>query len=49
MHTVVIWRENLSTRKMTDSNSRTWIMARKLKNVENETHTLNDLEYGKKQ
>ena len=26
----------------------TWIMARKLKNVQNETQTLQDLEYGEK-
>ena len=29
----------LTKRKMTDTNSRTWIMARKLKNVENERQT----------
>jgi hypothetical protein len=27
---------------------RTWIVARKLKNVENDTNTLYDLKYGKK-
>ena len=32
---------------MRNADSRTWIMARKLKNVKNEAQTLYDLEYGK--
>ena len=34
---------------MRNTHSRTWIMARKLKNVENETQTLFDLVCDKKQ
>ena len=34
---------------MRNAHSRTWIMARKLKNVENETQTLFDLVCDKKQ
>ena len=33
---------------MRNTHCRTWIMSRKLKNVENETKTLKDLNYGKK-
>ena len=33
---------------MIKAHYRTWNMARKLKNVENETQTLFDLEYGEK-
>ena len=33
---------------MRHTNYRTWIMVRKLKNVENESKTLQDLEYGVK-
>jgi hypothetical protein len=33
---------------MRNSHGRTWIMARKQKNVENEKQTLYDLEYGEK-
>jgi len=33
---------------MRNTHFRTWITARKLKKVENETQTLFDLEYGKK-
>jgi hypothetical protein len=35
-----IWRETLISGKMKNVHRRTWIMARKLKNVENETNTL---------
>ena len=33
---------------MRNTHSRTWIMARKLKNMDNETQTLYDLKYGEK-
>ena len=33
---------------MRNAHCRTWNMARNLKNVTNETHTLEDLEYGEK-
>ena len=33
---------------MKNENCRTWIMARKLKNIENEKQKLYDLEYGEK-
>ena len=33
---------------MRNAHCRTWNMARKMKNVKNETQTLFDLEYGKK-
>ena len=33
---------------MKNAHCRTWTMVRKLKNVENETQTLYDLEYGEK-
>ena len=33
---------------MINAHYRTWNMARKLKNVKNETQTLYDLEYGEK-
>ena len=33
---------------MRKAHYRTWNVARNLKNYENETHTLQDLEYGKK-
>ena len=33
---------------MRNANCRTWNMARNLTNVENETHTLSELEYGDK-
>ena len=34
---------------MRNAHCRTWNMARKLKNVENETQTLYDFEYGEKE
>ena len=34
---------------MRNAHCRTWNMSRKLKNVENETQTLYNLEYGEKQ
>ena len=34
---------------MRNAHFRTWIMVSKLKNVKNQTQTLNDLEYGEKQ
>jgi hypothetical protein len=34
---------------MRNTHFRNWIVARKLKNVENETQTLYELEYGKKE
>ena len=43
-----ILRETLKMWKMTNAHSRTLIMLRKLKNMENETQTLYDLEYGDK-
>ena len=33
---------------MRNTNCRTWIMARKMKNIENETQTLYNLEHGEK-
>ena len=33
---------------MRNAHCRTWNMARNQKNVKNETHTLDDLEYGEK-
>ena len=36
------------TWKMRHTHCRTWNMARKVTNDENEAHTLQDLEYGKK-
>ena len=41
-------RETLKMWKMINAHSRTLIMLRKLKNMENETQTLYDLEYGDK-
>jgi hypothetical protein len=43
-----IRKEMLKNVQMRKTNCRTWIMARKLKNVENETQTQYDLEYGEK-
>ena len=40
-------RNSEKHKKMRNTHCRTWIMVRKLKNVENETQTLYDLEYGK--
>jgi hypothetical protein len=37
---------NTEKGKMRNAQCRTWKMTRKLKNVENETQTLFDLEYG---
>ena len=34
---------------MRNAHSRNWSMARKLQIMENEKHTMEDLEYGKKQ
>ena len=34
--------------KIKNVHGRTWNMVKKPKNMENETHTLSDLEYGKK-
>ena len=50
IHTVGpgLWQENSKTWKMTRQICMTWNMARKVKNVENETQTLFDMEYGKK-
>ena len=50
MHTVgpVIWLEKCKMWKMNEKHSFTWNVARKLKNVEDETQTLYDLEYGEK-
>ena len=42
-----IQREIVKNVKNESTHCRTWIMASKLKNVENETQTLYDLEYGK--
>jgi hypothetical protein len=41
-----IWQETLKTCKM--RNCRTWNMARKMKIMENEKHTLKDVKYGQK-
>ena len=41
-------KKHSKTWKMRNPHRRTWNMARKLKNVENETQTLFDLEYGDK-
>ena len=38
----------LKTWKMKNAHFMPWNIGRKLKNVENETHTLQDLEYGEK-
>ena len=43
-----IWRENRKTWKMRHTRCKAWNMERKLTNEENETHTLQDLEYGEK-
>ena len=43
-----IRKEMLKNVQMRKTHCRTWIMARKLKNVENETQTQYDLEYGEK-
>ena len=43
-----IWPETLKNKKMKNAHCRILIVARKLKNVENETQTLYDLEYCKK-
>ena len=43
-----IWQETLKKWKMRNTHCRTWIVLRKLKNEENLTHTLQDLEYGEK-
>ena len=43
-----IWRETLKNVKKVNVQSRTWNMVEKLENHENEKHTLQDLEYGKK-
>ena len=43
-----IWPETLKNEKMKNAHCRILIVARKLKNVENETQTLYDLEYCKK-
>ena len=50
MHTVGpgIWRENGKTWKMRNAHCRLWNMARKLKNVENEKRTMQDMEHGEK-
>jgi hypothetical protein len=40
---------NSGTREiLRNTDCSTWILARKLKNVENETQTIYDLEYGEK-
>ena len=47
-HTVelVIWRETLKcVKKKRNTHCWTWIVVRKLKNMENETHTMYDLEH----
>ena len=41
----VIWRQTLKSGKMRNAHGRIGSMARKLKNVENETQTLYDLLY----
>ena len=41
-------KKHSKTWKMRNPHRRTWNMSRKLKNVENETQTLFDLEYGDK-
>ena len=38
---------NLKTWKMRNAHCRIWNMARKLKIMENEKHTLQDMKYGK--
>ena len=43
-----IWRETIKMWKMRNEHCRTWKLARKLKNVGNETRILYDLAYGKK-
>jgi hypothetical protein len=43
------WRKTQKVWQMTKEHCRIWIQARQLKNVENETETLFDLEYGEKQ
>ena len=43
-----VWLEKCKMWKMCQTHCRTWNMARKMKNVENETKTLFHLECGKK-
>ena len=43
------WRETFKNKKMRNAHCTTWSMARKMNIVENDKHTLQDLECGKKQ
>ena len=43
-----IWIETLNKVKNVKYALQVWIMGRKLKNVKNETHTSQDIEYGEK-
>ena len=43
-----LWPDIVKNVKNENTHSRTWIMERNLKNVENETQTLYELEYGEK-
>ena len=43
-----IGQKTLKTQKIRNAHCRTWNMAINPKNVKNETHTLEDLEYGEK-
>jgi hypothetical protein len=47
-HTLGIWRKYGKTWKLKNAHCVTGNMARKLKNVENETQILYELEYGEK-
>ena len=48
LYDVEYGEKHLKTWKMRIVDCRTWIIARKMKNVENETQTLCDLKYDKK-
>ena len=43
-----IWRDTLKNQKTRNAHQRTWNLARKLKNVENEKCSLQELEYVQK-
>ena len=50
MHTIGpgLWQENCKSWKIRNTKCSTWIMGKKLKNVENEIQTVNDMDYGEK-